>query len=185
MGLSRALRRVGLVAVVCAGLSVGAAQGQGAHVEERDGWRAAAVVGAAAAAGVGTGFALGWRDGIANDARQRSGAAGYAANEAWHRAGWVTKPLLVLDVGGAVVVGGVVEPTAWEAVLLAASWGAGVGLGFHFGHNAQQGPAWDYFGTVDPSDGWARAVGPRVVVVTAVAVGVAVWVLTWRVLARF
>ena len=110
------------------------------------------------------------------------GAAALAANEAWHRAGWVVKPLLVVDVGGAVVVGGLVEPTAWEAVLLAASWGAGVGLGFHAGHNAQQGQAWDYFGSVDGSDRWARAVGPRVVVIGAVPVGVVVWVVTWWVL---
>ena len=107
------------------------------------------------------------------------GAAALAANEAWHRAGWVVKPLLVVDVGGAVVVGGLVEPTVWEAVLLAASWGAGVGLGFHAGHNAQQGQAWDYFGSVDGSDRWARAVGPRVVAIGAVAVGVVVWVVAW------
>ena len=96
-----------------------------------------------AASGLASGFALGWRDGLANDARMARGADALAANEAWHRAGWVTKPLLVVSVGGAVVVGGLVEPTVWEAALLAASWGAGVGLGFHAGHNAQQGQAWD------------------------------------------
>lgn len=145
------------------------------------------MVGGAAVLGVATGFALGWRDGIANDARNALAdddpARSYAANEAWHRAGWVVKPLLVLDVGGAVAVGGVVEPTATEAAVLAVSWGAGVGLGFHVGHNAQQGQAWDYFGSVDGSDRWARAVGSRLVVVAALVVGVAVWVVAWRVLA--
>ena len=74
------------------------------------------------------------------------------------------------------------EPTAWEAVLLASSWGAGVGLGFHFGHNAQQGQRWDYFGSVDGNDRWARAVGAQAVVIAAIVVGVAVWVVAWRAL---
>ena len=46
-------------------------------------------------------------------------------------------------------------------------------------HTVQQGQRWDYFGSVDGSDRWARAVGPRVVVLAAVAVGVAVWVAAW------
>ena len=47
-------------------------------------------------------------------------------------------------------------------------------------HTVQQGQRWDYFGSVDGSDRWARAVGPRVVVLAAVAVGVAVWVAAVR-----
>ena len=150
--------------------------------------RAAAVVAATAAAGVGTGYALGWRDGIANDARNALAdddvAGMLAANRSWHRAGWVVKPLLVVDVAGGVAVGGLVEPDAWEVALLAASWGAGVGLGFHAGHNAQQGQRWDYFGEIDGSDRWARTVGPRRVVVAAVVIGVAVWAVTWWALSR-
>lgn len=141
------------------------------------------VVGGSFSAGLATGLALGARDGAANDARlayARRDPDALDYNLAWHRWGWATKPLLVLDFAGTVAIGGLVDPSPLEAALLAASFGAGVGLGFHLGHNWQQGQPWDYFGSVDPSDQVVHSVGPRVVLGVAIAGTAGLLWLTYR-----
>lgn len=183
------LRRLLLVLVVLVGtvgivpIPAATAQPSAPH---RDGLQRATIVTATGLSGFATGFSLGWRDGIANDARialsDDDPAASLAANHAWHRIGYITKPLLMLDVGGALAIGGLVEPSLTETLLLAASWGASLGIGFHLGHNAQQGQRWDYFGTVDPSDQWAKALGPTAVTAAAIVVAGGLLYFTYEVL---
>lgn len=146
------------------------------------------VVSATAASGLLLGFGLGARDGVANDINHAAVNHGYGSREAlqlngtWHDLGWVLKPALVVNFAGAIAIGHVVEPSLGEGLLLAASWGASVGLGFHFGHNWQQGQAWNYFGSIDRSDRFANEVGPTLVVVSSIAVGAALYYITYRAL---
>ena len=189
VGLLTARRLLLSLLLLAIALPVGEASAQAspqASPTDRGGLQRAAVVTATGLSGFATGFGLGWRDGIANDARialsDDDPAASLEANHAWHTAGYVTKPLLVLDLAGGLAVGGLVEPSLSETLLLAASWGASLGVGFHLGHNAQQGQRWDYFGSVDPSDQWAKAVGPSAVVVGAIVVAGGLLYLTYEVL---
>jgi hypothetical protein len=181
------LRRVLVVTLLLAISSPAAAQGD-RYEPPRNAPQRAAIVGTAAVTGFATGFALGWRDGVNNDLRWAVDAHGYGSSEAlalnreWHRWGWITKPALVVDLSTGVAIGGVARPDVLETLFLAASWGASLGVGFHLGHNAQQGQRWDYFGSVDPSDQWAKAIGPTAVTAGAIVVAGGLLYLTYEVL---